>query len=60
MNAISQRAYGIVVFMTALSTLVPPFFIKRLFRGDEKSVKLTTEQEEEEIATEERVSGQLG
>ena len=60
MNAISQRAYGIVVFMTALTTLVPPFFIKRLFRGDEHSVKLTVEQEEEEIATEEKVSGQLG
>ena len=60
MNAISQRAYAIVVFMTALTTLVPPFFIKRLFRGDEQSVKLTIEEEEEEAATEERVSGQLG
>lgn len=60
MNAISQRAYGIVIFMTALTTLVPPFFIKRLFRGDAESVKLTIAQEEEEVATEEKVSGQLG
>ena len=60
MNAISQRAYAIVVFMTALTTLVPPFFIKRLFRRDSESVKMTIEQEEEELATEEKVSGQLG
>lgn len=60
MNAISQRAYGIVVFMTAVTTLLPPFFIKRLFRKDAESTKLTLEQAAEELATEENVSGSLG
>jgi Kef-type K+ transport system membrane component KefB len=60
MNAISQRAYAIVVFMTALTTLVPPFFIKKLFRADAHSVELTPEQEEEELASEENVPGSVG
>jgi Kef-type K+ transport system membrane component KefB len=60
MNAISQRAYAIVVFMTAITTLVPPFFIKKLFRQDAQSPQLTPAEEEEEVASEENVSGSLG
>lgn len=64
MNAISQRAYAIVVFMTGLTTLVPPFFIKRLFREDAIAAQARLErggvQSEEEAAREENVSGSLG
>jgi Kef-type K+ transport system membrane component KefB len=60
MNAISQRAYAIIIFMTALTTLVPPFFIKRLFRSDAESQQFTAVQVEEEAASEENVSGTLG
>jgi Kef-type K+ transport system membrane component KefB len=63
-NAISQRAYAIVIFMTAFTTLVPPFFIKRLFAEDSQAAQLDLERNdaavEEESAREENVSGSLG
>lgn len=64
MNAISQRVYAIVIFMTAATTLVPPFFIKRLFREDSENEALALEQSpissDEESAREENVPGSLG
>jgi len=60
MNAISQRAYGIVVFMTAVTTLVPPFFIKKLFRQTEPLEPLTLQEETEEIERAENVPGTMG
>ena len=58
MNAISQRAYAIVVFMTALTTLIPPYFIKRLFRDDVSP--LVGPEQEEEVAAEENMTGHVG
>lgn len=64
MNAISQRAYAIVIFMTAITTLFPPFFIKRLFAEESAAAQLAFEEESEssaeETAREENVSGSIG
>lgn len=63
MNAISQRAYAIVIFMTAFTTLIPPFFIKRLFAKDSEAARLSLEQSgvaSEEAAREENLPGSLG
>ena len=63
-NAISQRAYAIVIFMTAFTTLVPPFFIKRLFAEESQAAQLGLETNvlpvDEETAREENVPGSLG
>ena len=63
-NAISERAYGIVVFMTAITTVVPPFFIKRMFAAESREAEIYLETElataEEEAAREEKVPGSLG
>lgn len=34
MNMVSQRAYAIVIFMTAVTTLIPPPVLRYLFRED--------------------------
>jgi Kef-type K+ transport system membrane component KefB len=34
MNMVSQRAYAIVIFMTAVTTLIPPPVLRYLFRKD--------------------------
>jgi Kef-type K+ transport system membrane component KefB len=64
MNAISQRAYAIVIFMTAFTTLIPPYFIKRLFAEDAETARLELDQSqpavEEEASREENVPGSLG
>jgi Kef-type K+ transport system membrane component KefB len=36
MNMISQRAYALVIVMTAVTTLLPPPFLRILFRPDGK------------------------
>lgn len=64
MNAISQRVYAIVIFMTAVTTLIPPFFIKGLFRDEAQAVLRNLERHGErpveEDAREEKVPGSLG
>ncbi len=64
MGAISQRAYAIVIFMTALTTIIPPFFLKRLFDEDSREATLEAARhdaaEAEEEAQEENVPGSLG
>lgn len=64
MNAISQRAYAIVIFMTAFTTLIPPFFIKRLFKQESAEAQLALDIDErgssEESEREENVSGSIG
>lgn len=47
MNMVSQRAYAIVIFMTAITTLIPPPLLRYLFR-DEMPATLTPVAEEEE------------
>ena len=34
MNMVSQRAYAIVIFMTGITTLVPPPLLRYLFRDE--------------------------
>lgn len=34
MNMVSERAYAIVIFMTAVTTLIPPPLLRYLFRSD--------------------------
>jgi Kef-type K+ transport system membrane component KefB len=34
LNMVSQRAYAIVIFMTAVTTLVPPPLLRYLFRDE--------------------------
>ena len=64
MNAISQRAYAIVIFMTGITTLVPPYFIKRLFAAESAAARQALEEDgelsREETAREENVSGSVG
>ncbi len=64
MGAISQRAYAIVIFMTAFTTLIPPFFIKRLFADESEAAQVALsrneEASEEESEREENVPGTLG
>ena len=64
MNAISQPTYAIVIFMTAFTTLIPPFFIKRMFRAEaeaaETELELQGRNDENEVEREENVPGTLG
>ncbi|MDT8066791.1 MAG: cation:proton antiporter [Terriglobia bacterium] len=64
MNAISQTTYAIVIFMTAFTTLIPPFFIKRMFRAETETAQAELELEghpaEEESEREENLSGRIG
>ena len=34
MNMVSQRAYAIVIFMTGVTTLIPPPLLRYLFRDE--------------------------
>jgi len=34
MNMVSQRAYAIVILMTAITTILPPPFLRILFRDE--------------------------
>ncbi len=52
MNAISQRAYAIVICMTAVTTILPPPILRILFR--EESAQAVAELEAAELALEER------
>jgi Kef-type K+ transport system membrane component KefB len=42
MNMVSQRAYAIVILMTAITTILPPPFLRILFRDE-----MLDEEEEE-------------
>jgi Kef-type K+ transport system membrane component KefB len=49
MNMVSQRAYGIVIFTTALTTLLPPPLLRYLFRNDVPREPQPVSQSEERI-----------
>jgi Kef-type K+ transport system membrane component KefB len=53
MNAISQRAYALVIVITALTTVLPPPFLRILFRPDAQG-----RQDEEPVDM--QVSGHIG
>ncbi len=49
MNMVSQRAYAIVIFMTAVTTLVPPPLLRYLFRDDIPRHPLPVTEDEERV-----------
>jgi Kef-type K+ transport system membrane component KefB len=48
-NMVSQRAYAIVIFMTAVTTLIPPPLLRYLFRDEIPSHPEVIEPEEERV-----------
>jgi Kef-type K+ transport system membrane component KefB len=59
MNMISQRAYAVVIFMTAVTTLIPPPLLKLLYR-DTESRAMSASQALEEEQAEAGVRGEIG
>ena len=57
MNMISQRAYALVIVMTAVTTMLPPPFLKMLFKPEDKGPESATPGGE---PAEVQISGQLG
>jgi len=49
MNMVSQRAYAIVIFMTAVTTLVSPPLLRYLFREEMPAHPVLVEPEEERV-----------
>jgi Kef-type K+ transport system membrane component KefB len=49
MNMVSQRAYAIVIFMTAVTTLVPPPLLRYLFRDEIPRDQAPIPQNEERV-----------
>jgi Kef-type K+ transport system membrane component KefB len=49
MNMVSQRAYAIVIFMTAVTTLVPPPLLRYLFRDEMPSHPMPLPRDEERL-----------
>ena len=45
MNAISQQAYGVVIFMTGITTLVAPVALRYLFREEDAMIPTAEEAE---------------
>lgn len=61
MNMISQRAYAVVIFMTAVTTILPPPLLKLMFREDAPTGALELElaiSHEEETA-EQNLRGEI-
>ncbi len=57
MNMISQRAYALVIVMTAVTTILPAPFLRMLFISGDKGPGIPGGKEE---AAEVQISGQLG
>lgn len=49
LNMVSQRAYAIVIFMTAITTLIPPPLLRYLFRDEIPVHPEVIEPEEEKV-----------
>lgn len=49
MNMVSQRAYAIVIFMTAVTTLLPPPLLRYLFHDDIPRHPLPVPEDEERV-----------
>jgi Kef-type K+ transport system membrane component KefB len=56
MNVISQRAYALVIIMTAVTTVLPPPFLKMLFTAEDRIADRTSLGE---LSAEAEVSSQL-
>jgi len=59
LHLISPRAYAVVIFMTAVTTLLPPPFLKLLYRDTEASPPTPADEEEEQKAAQ-NLEGNLG
>jgi Kef-type K+ transport system membrane component KefB len=57
MNVISQRSYALVIIMTAVTTVLPPPFLKMLFTLEDTAAAGASS---DELPAEAQVSGQLG
>jgi Kef-type K+ transport system membrane component KefB len=62
MDMISQRAYAVVIFMAAVTTILPPPMLKLLHRGDVPTggVDMEIELSVEEQVAEQNVRGEIG
>jgi Kef-type K+ transport system membrane component KefB len=60
LNVISQRAYAVVIFMTAVTTMLPPPFLRVLFSEDTPQANTTESEEQVEEAAERVVPGDIG
>ncbi len=49
MNMVSQRAYAIVIFMTAVTTLIPPPLLRYLFRDEIPPASEVVSEDEERV-----------
>jgi Kef-type K+ transport system membrane component KefB len=58
MNMISQRAYALVIVMTAVTTILPAPFLRTLFKPDDKGPGGASP--DSEVGAEVQISGQLG
>jgi Kef-type K+ transport system membrane component KefB len=62
--AISQRAYAMVIFMTAVTTMIPPPFLRWLYREESEAAATAyaagMPSSEAETARAETVPGSLG
>ncbi len=59
MNMISQRAYAVVIFMTAITTVLPPPLLRMMFKDETPTGELELELDIEETTHEDRVSGNV-
>jgi Kef-type K+ transport system membrane component KefB len=57
MNVISQRSYALVIIMTAVTTVLPPPFLKMLFTSEDTAAAGASS---DELPAEAQVFGQLG
>jgi hypothetical protein len=58
MNMISQRAYALVIVMTAITTILPAPFLRMLFKPDGKNHGGASPGREADAEV--QISGQLG
>lgn len=58
MNMISQRAYAVVIFMTGVTTILPPPLLKLLYT--DRRARATAAQIKEEEQAEESIRGEIG
>jgi Kef-type K+ transport system membrane component KefB len=61
MNMISQRAYAVVIFMAAITTIIPPPILKLLYRDEAPTgaLDLDLQLSAEEQVAEENVRGEI-
>jgi Kef-type K+ transport system membrane component KefB len=61
MNMISQRAYAVVIFMTAVTTIIPPPLLKLMYRNEAptRALEIEIAISSEEAAAEQNLPGEI-